>query len=29
MSVTIGNDAIATVAIVWQLFPTALLPVCA
>jgi hypothetical protein len=29
MSVTIGCDSIATVAIVWQLFPTLLVPVCA
>jgi hypothetical protein len=29
MSVTIGCDAIATVAIVWQLFPILLVPVCA
>jgi hypothetical protein len=29
MSVTIGNDAIASVAIVWQLFPILLTPVCA
>lgn len=29
MSVTIGADAIAAVAIVWQLFPILLVPACA
>jgi len=29
MVVTIGNDGIATVGIVWQLFPILLVPVCA
>ncbi|MFL5281721.1 MAG: hypothetical protein ACJ8AW_12200 [Rhodopila sp.] len=29
MSVTIGNDAIAAMAILWQLFPIFLTPVCA
>jgi hypothetical protein len=29
MSVTIGGDAIAAVAVVWQLFPILLVPVCA
>ena len=29
MTVTIGNDAIATVAIAWQLLAIALVPVCA
>lgn len=29
MAVTIGNDGIATVGIVWQLFPILLVPVCA
>src|SRR4051794_16594402 len=29
MSITIGNDAIAAMAILWQLFPIFLTPVCA
>ncbi len=29
MKITVGNDAIATVGIVWQLFPITLVPVCA
>ncbi len=29
MTITIGNDAIATVAIVWQLFVISLVPLCA
>ena len=29
MSVTIGGDAIAAVAVAWQLFPILLVPVCA
>ena len=29
MAVTIGNSGIATVGIVWQLFPILLVPVCA
>lgn len=29
MSVTIGGDAIAAVAVAWQLFPIFLVPVCA
>jgi hypothetical protein len=29
MVLTIGNDAIATVGILWQLFPILLVPVCA
>ena len=29
MVLTIGNDAIATVGIVWQFFPILLVPVCA
>ena len=29
MSVTIGGDAIAVVAVAWQLFPIFLVPVCA
>jgi hypothetical protein len=29
MGVTIGSDAIATLAIAWQFFPILLVPVCA
>jgi hypothetical protein len=29
LSITLGNSAIATVGIVWQLFPILLVPVCA